>query len=99
MNWVFSLIELSMVIVTDVTEIRYVQVQATVINAAAMGQDKAMSTLVYLQVNGNNVSESTMARPLSSTRIRAMNRPWWASAAHSFSVPTVGTTTTADLQS
>ena len=50
--------------ITDVNSVRFVKVQTTVTNAATMGQDKAMATSVYLQVNGNNASDSTMGTPL-----------------------------------
>jgi type II secretory pathway pseudopilin PulG len=49
--------------ITEVADIRYIQVQATLINAASMGQDKTLSTSVYLQVNSNNATEFSMGTP------------------------------------
>ena len=49
--------------ITEVDDIRFIKLQATAVNAAAMGQDKAFSNSVYLQVNGNNVAEFSMGTP------------------------------------
>jgi len=50
--------------ITDVNSIRFVEVQATIINQGTTGQDKTFSTSAYVYVNGNNnESEATMGTP------------------------------------
>ncbi|MBN2138026.1 MAG: DUF1349 domain-containing protein [Sedimentisphaerales bacterium] len=40
--------------ITDVNSIRFVEVQTTLTNSAALGQDKTLAASAYLRTNGNN---------------------------------------------
>jgi len=49
--------------ITDVNSIRFVKVETTLTNSAAMGQDKTFIASAYLRANGNNLLELTKETP------------------------------------
>jgi len=60
--------------ITDVNSIRFVEVQATIINQGTTGQDKTFSTSAYVYVNGNNnETQSSMGAPLEFENSHAGN--------------------------